>query len=199
MARVRLFKSLAFGGISGASVGLIGGLLAGHPVLGLLAGGLVVAFGSFFVSEVMGGGAKVIYSPSGRSTPQDRDYSRAEALAVRGHYDDAVAVYEVAISELPSDPEPYLKIATLLTEKVNDLERAAVWLQRALKEAELSGKWETVLVRELTDLYRHRVGSPARAAPLLAKFAERYEGTPDGEWAREELAHVKRLMADEME
>ena len=167
--------------------------------MGLLAGGLVVGFGSFFVSELMGGRANVVYSPSGRSTPPNRDYSRAEALAVRGHYDDAIAVYEVAIAELPSDPEPYVKIATLLTEKVKDPERAAVWLQRALKEAELRGKWETVLVRGLTDLYRHRLGSPARAAPLLARFAERHEGTPDGEWASEELAHVKRLMAEDLE
>ena len=84
-------------------------------------------------------------------------------------------------------------------EKVGDPERASVWLQRALKEGDLRGKWEIVLVRELTDLYVHRMVTPARAAPLLARVADRYEGTADGDWAREELAHVKRLMAADME
>jgi tetratricopeptide (TPR) repeat protein len=199
MGRIRLFKAMVFGGVSGGAAGLLGGILAGHPVLGFLAGSLLVGFGSFFVSEVIGNKAKAIYSPSGASTPPNRDYSRAEALAVRGHYDDAIAVYEVAIAELPSDPDPYVRLATLLMEKVGDPERASVWLQRALKEGDLRGKWEIVLVRELTDLYVHRMVTPARAAPLLARVADRYEGTADGDWAREELAHVKRLMAADME
>ena len=72
-------------------------------------------------------------------------------------------------------------------------------LMRALEEAELRGRWEAVLVRELAELYRHRIGSPARAAPLLSRFADGHEGTPEGEWAREELADIKRLMAEDAE
>ena len=72
-------------------------------------------------------------------------------------------------------------------------------LRRALEEAELRGRWEAVLVRELAELYRHRMGSPARAAPLLARFADGHEGSPEGEWAREELADIKRLMAADAE
>jgi hypothetical protein len=116
-------------------------------------------------------------------------------LAVRGHYDDAVVVYKEAIDEVPSDPEPYLRIAALLRDKVSDPEKAAAWLGRAIQEAELPGRLEVVLVRELTELFRHRIGAPARAAPLLARIAERHEGGPDGAWAREELAESKRLMA----
>ena len=68
-----------------------------------------------------------------------------------------------------------------------------------MEETELRDRWEMVLVRELTELYRHRIGAPARAAPLLARIAERHEGSPDGEWAREELAEVKRLMTEDAE
>jgi hypothetical protein len=82
---------------------------------------------------------------------------------------------------------------------VGDHEKAAVWLRRALQETELRGRWEVVLVRDLTELYRHRIAEPSRAAPLLAKIAERYEGTADGDWAREELAEVKRLMVEDAE
>ena len=77
---------------------------------------------------------------------------------------------------------------------MGDPEKAAIWLRRALQETELRGRWEMVLVRELAELYRHRIGAPARAAPLLAKFAQRYEGSPEGEWARGELADIKHLM-----
>ena len=80
---------------------------------------------------------------------------------------------------------------------MGDPEKAAIWLRRALQETELKGRWEMVLVRELAELYRHRIGAPARAAPLLAKFAQRYEGSPEGEWARGELADVKHLMLEQ--
>ena len=40
------------------------------------------------------------------------------------------------------------------------------------------------------------MGAPAKAAPLLARIAECFEGKPEGEWARNELAEVKRLMAE---
>ena len=85
----------------------------------------------------------------------------------------------------------------MLTDKVSDPEKGAVWLQRAIMETELPASWEMVIVRELTELFRHRIGAPARAAPLLARIAERHEDNPDGEWAREELAKVKRLIADD--
>ena len=197
--RVRLVRAMLYGGGGGGFLGWLAGGLVGHPFLGGLLGVLGIGLASFLVSEKVGGVAHVLYAPGGRSMRPNRDYSRAEALAVRGHYDDAIAVYQEAIDEIPSDPEPYLRIARLLTDKMNDPENAAVWLERALEETELRDRWEMVLVRELTELYRHRVGTPARAAPLLARIAERYEGSPDGEWAREELADVKRLMTEDAE
>lgn len=196
-ARTRLLKAMLFGGISGGFLGVVAGIFLGHPFLGGVVGVLFAGLGPFLVSEKVGGAARFVYAPSGRSTPPGRDYSRAEALAVRGHYDDAIAVYQEAIDEIPSDPQPYLSIARLLRDEAGDAENSAVWLRRALQETELRGRWEMILTRELTELYRHRIGAPARAAPLLAKLAEKYEGSPDGEWAREELADVKRLMLED--
>ena len=198
-ARVRLVKAMALGGVSGGFLGLLVGGFVDHPFLGAVLGVLVAGLGPFLVSEKVGGAARVVYAPTGRSMTPARDYSRAEALAVRGHFDDAIAVYQEAIYEAPSDPDPYLRIARMLADKASDPEKAAVWLQRALQETELQGRWEMVLVRELAELYRLRIGEPARAAPMLARIAERYEGSPDGEWAREELAYVKRLMAGDPE
>ena len=186
-----------FGGIAGGLLGLLAGGFLGHPFLGGLLGALGIGLGSLLFWKRVGEAVHPFFAPAGRRTTPARDYSRAEALAVQGHYDDAIAVYQEAIDEIPSDPEPYLRISRLLTDKVSDPEKGAVWLQRAIIETELPGSWETVIARELTELFRHRIGAPARAAPLLARIAERHEGSPDGEWAREELAKVKRLIADD--
>ena len=196
-AQIRLLKAKVFGGSAGGLLGLLAGGFLGHPFLGVLLGALGVGLGSLLFWKRVGEAAHPFFAPAARRTTPARDYSHAEALAVRGHYDDAIAIYQEAIVEIPSDPEPYLRIAGLLTDKVSDPEEAAVWLQRAIQETELPASWEMVLVRELTELFRHRIGAPARAAPLLARIAERHEGSPDGEWARAELAEVKRLIADD--
>ncbi len=195
-AQIQLLKATVIGGGFGGLLGLLLGGFLGHPLLGGLLGALGTGLGSLLFSGKVREPA-LVSATAGSSTTTPRDYSRAETLAVRGHYDDAIAVYQEAIDEVPSDPEPYLRIAELLKDKVSDPEKAAVWLQRAIQETELPGRWEMVLVRELTELFRHRIGEPARAAPMLARIAERHEGSPDGEWAREELAKVKRLIADD--
>jgi hypothetical protein len=86
-------KAILLGGGSGGALGLILGLLVGHPLLGVLLGTLGVGLGSLLFSEKVGGAAHVVYAPTGSTTPPDRDYSRAESLAVRGHFDDAIGVY----------------------------------------------------------------------------------------------------------
>jgi len=196
LVQIRLLKATVLGGGPGGLLGLLLGGFLGYPFLGGLLGALGIGLGSLLFSGKVREPALVGLAPAGRRTTLARDYSRAEALAVRGHYDDAIAVYQEAIDEIPSDPEPYLEISKLLTDKVSDPEKGAVWLQRAIQETELPASWEMVIVRQLTELF-HRVGAPARAAPLLARIAERREGSPDGEWARDELAKVKRLIADD--
>ena len=197
LTQIRRLKATVVGAGAGGLLGLLTGYFLGHPFLGGLLGALGIAWGSRLFWKKVGEETDVVFAPAGSRTPPHRDYSRAEALAVRGHYDDAIAVYQEAIDEVPSDPEPYLRIAELLKDKVSDPEKAAVWLQGAIQETALPGRWEMVLVRELTELFRHRIGEPARAAPMLARIAERHEGSPDGEWALEELAKVKRLIADD--
>ncbi len=113
-----------------------GGFL-GHPFLGGLLGALGVGLGALLFWEKLGQAAHALFTPAGSGTMLFRDYSRAEALAVRGHYDDAVVVYQEAIADVPTDPEPYLRIAELLKDKVKDPEKTADWLRRAIEETEL--------------------------------------------------------------
>lgn len=182
----------------GGSLGFVGGILSGHPVLGVVIGMTVVGLGSYAVSELTGEAATIIYNPSGSSTPHGEHYSQAEALAVRGHYEDAVAAYEALIAEHPDNPETYVRIARLLRDKMGRAEDAVGWFRRALATKPAVGV-ELAITRELVELYRHRLDAPGKAAPLLARIAERFEGKPEGEWATNELAEVRRLMAAEHE
>ena len=146
-----------------------------------------------------GRAGSVLYSPSGRSTPRRREYSLAESYAARGLYDEAIAAFESAISEDSTDPTPYLRIARLKRDRLDDPEGAAGWLRRALADSAMHPGQTLLTRKELVELYRVRMGRPEKAAPLLARIAEESEGTPDGEWAEATLRHIKDQMSRGME
>lgn len=175
------------------------GLRFGHPVLGGLAGAAIVTGFVFMMVEGGGHVASRIYHPSGSSTPHKRDYSLAASLAIRGQYAEAAEAYEIAISEFPDDPEPYLRLARLLRDEMDRPEDAVIWFKRARADARISDGQRMLASRELVELYTVKLDQPAKAAPELARLAEKYAGRPEGEWAKNELADVKRRMAEDRE
>jgi tetratricopeptide (TPR) repeat protein len=136
--------------------------------------------------------AKTIYNPSGTTTPHRKEYSHAESLAVRGQYEDAITAFELAVSEDPTDPWPYLRVARIYRDHLGRCEDAARWFRRALREAQAP---PVVARKELIELYVHKMNQPAKAAPELARMADELAGTAEGEWAVAELKHVKGLIA----
>ncbi len=194
--RIYMFRILTFSVPAGAFVGLLAGSRIGHPVLGLLAGGALAALIPKAIMESAGKMSSHLYNPSGSSTPHKREYSLAASLVMRGEFAKAAAAYEIAISEYPDDPEPYLCLARLLRDDMGRHEEAARWFKRARSETQISNGQALLASRELIELYTVQLGQPAKAAPELARLAEKYEGTPEGNWARDELAEVKRSMAE---
>lgn len=159
---------------------------------------LCVPFGAVFTGGLTrllvggsAGAASTIYNPSGRSTPRRKEHSHAESLAARGQYEEAVTAFELAVAEDPADPWPYLRVARIYRDQLARLEDSARWFRRAFREATDP---PVIARKELVELYVHRLGEPARAAPELARMAEELAGTPEGEWAATELLHVKQLM-----
>ena len=194
--RIYMFRILTFSVPAGGLLGLLAGSRMGHPFLGLLAGGALAALIPKAIIEATGKMSGQLYNPSGSSTPHKREYSMAASLAIRGEYAKAAAAYELAISEYPDDPEPYLCLARLLRDDMGRYEEAARWFKRARYEAQISDGQALLASREMIELYTVQLGQPAKAAPELARLAEKYEGTPEGNWARDELAEVKRGMAE---
>lgn len=180
---------------AGAAYALAGWGPLAAAMLGLAIWGAMLA-APLVASSLGGRAAGSLYSPSGRSTPRRREYSHAQSLAARGLYPEALAAFEVAISEDPADPEPYLRIARILRDRMGRHAAAAEAFKRALTVQGLPRGTRALVTRELVELYAGRLGEPTRAAPLLARLADEQSGTPEGDWAVEELKRVKELIAE---
>jgi hypothetical protein len=190
--------------IAGALGLLLGGLLGtflvvdGAPAwVGALCpfAGAVLTVG--IVRTVVGGGTRVartIYNPTGSATPHRREYSGPESLSAQGRHEDAITAFELALTEDPGDPWPYLRVARIYRDQLGRFEDAARWFRRALREAD---DCPILAQRELVELYVHRMKEPGRAAPVLARMADELAGTPEGEWAAAELREVKELVRGE--
>lgn len=187
---------LMWGGLVGSLVGGVGGAL-----LGGLAGVVLVGGGGglviLLVTDRLGGMAGALYNPSGRTTPHRHDHSYAKSLVARGAFEEAIRAYEDSVALDPADPTPYVAVARILRDELGSFEEAARWFRRARLDAQLDPGYELLVGRELVELYRGRLAQPRRAAPELARLAERFEGTPEGEWAESELRSLKEEIADE--
>ncbi|MFC1575168.1 tetratricopeptide repeat protein [Gemmatimonadota bacterium] len=195
--RVNKLKAILWAVGPGAFLGAVLGSLMGHFFLGLIGG---VAFVYFMVMGISGGagrGVSSIYMPSGAIGSRRKEYSRAEALSVRGAFEEAVRAYEVAILEDPEEVEPYLRIARIFRDELEDYGAALEWFRRAEREADLSGGRELLARREIAEVYLHHMREPRKAAPELARLRDGFPGTLEAEWAEGELARIKEEMAKE--
>lgn len=185
----------------GAGVGgaMIGGHFAGAfgVVLGFPLGWTLCFLITMWVVDSGGRAAEVLYYPSGKSTPFKREYSQAQALAMRGRHREAADVYEAACREFPEDPTPYLHLARLLRDHLGEYEVAARWFREARQHAMLTEPQALMIAQELVALYLEKLEAPRRALPELADLARRFPGTPTGAAAARELEELRAMLAIE--
>jgi hypothetical protein len=204
--RARMLRA-ALGGLPGGFLGFLGGFwLFYHSAaelawLYMVAGpvvGWTIVFGlSLTITEGGGRLAGTLYNPSGKSTPRKPEHSQAQSLVARGKYREAVDAYELLVIEHPTDTDPYIQLARIHRDHLDEMEGAVRWFRRALQESEPSYGQEILAFREIVELFSHRMGEPTKAGPYLAQLAEKYPDTPDGQWAERELWDLKRLIAEE--
>jgi hypothetical protein len=183
------------GGAAGVRVAATYGLPVWTIPLFALGGAFVAVGGLMAIVRGTGRLAQQVYAPSGSTTPRKAEYSYAESLAVRGDYQGAVTAYELCVAENPADPTPYLCIARIYRDGLKQFADAERWFKRVAREAEVARGMDVLARKELIELYRVKMDAPTRAAPVLARMAEEYEGSPEGGWAAQELAEVKALIA----
>lgn len=203
-------RALRFRTLSWSLVGAFLGLLLGVFLVATGSAPWIIAvttvlgwtvsfFGPLALLKGAGRAGSTLYAPSGRSTPHKREYSLAESLVVRGDALGGVAAFEDAIEQDPSDPLPYLRIARLHRDQLDDPEASIRWFKRALSESDAPPGIALLARKEMVELFVGRLNQPRRAAPILARIAEESTGSPEAAWASAELARIKEAMRGDAE
>lgn len=167
---------------------------------------LLLAGGGFFaawlippiLSERTARIGAAIYSASGSSTPSIRQYSLADSLVARGKYDEAAEAYTLLSEDFPTDPEPRVRLARLYRDQLQRPDNAAESFKRALAVPNIEAATEIAVARELIEVYTHKLRTPARALPYLARLAEKHPSHPVAEWARSQYRDIKAAMQQEI-
>lgn len=153
-----------------------------------------VSGGILLITTSAGRAASSLYAPASGSPPRPKEYSQAESLVARGLYPEAITAFELVVAEDPFDPTPYLRVARIYRDHMASYEDAARWFRRALRDSTIPSGQALLARKELIEIFVHRLGSPERALPELARLAEERAGTPDGDWAASELRDIKNRM-----
>ncbi|MGH7537826.1 MAG: tetratricopeptide repeat protein [Gemmatimonadales bacterium] len=138
-------------------------------------------------SRASSGLVHALYSAG--NIPPPRTYPRQEVLAVRGQYREAAAYYRDHLTLEPDDNEARLRLADLLEKHLDD-PAGAERLLLDVRRLHPDRGHEMRAANGLIDLYRKQ-GRRDRLLVELARFADRYRGTPGAEAATRLLQELK--------
>ncbi len=125
--------------------------------------------------------------------PPPPTYPRQETLIVRGQYREAAEYYRDHLTINPDDNEARLRLADLYEKHLDDAASAeALYLE--VRRMQPTPRHEAMAANGLIDLYR-KTGQRGRLMVQLARFAERYRGSP----AAAEAARLLRELKEEDE
>ena len=208
----RLSQEMGLGGLGGIAWegAVIGGLtfllfdVLGAPAVPAVTLAIVLGTAYVWAMEyvVCGRAARDLVeglTPLRSGGPAHRnEHSYAATLAVRGETDAALETYRRARERNPADLVPWVRAAKLHLERAGegDREEALVLLRGAFRHACTDAREDLYLVGRIVEI-EGASGGERRAAPDLARMAERHEGSDEGRWAAERLAALKREMQEE--
>jgi tetratricopeptide (TPR) repeat protein len=190
-------SSLAIPVVAGA---LIGGTLAAQRgfrpaliVVSMLGGSLVFAvWWWYFVTRLSHGAGKAFgefIQPSAAGS-YERQYSREDALVMRGDVEGALASYEKIILEAPSDAQPRLRAAELYV-KSGMRERAELLYRAVQRLSRVAPKDDIYASNRLVDLYLAWPGHETKGLRELRRLIDTYPETDVAARARAGLVNLK--------
>jgi tetratricopeptide (TPR) repeat protein len=121
--------------------------------------------------------------------PPPRTYPRQELLIVRGQYQEAAEYYRDHLTIEPDDHEARLRLADILEKHLGD-PAGAERLYLEVRRGQPDRGQEMRAANGLIDLYR-ATGRRDRLLVELARFADRYRGTPGAAAAARLLTELK--------
>ena len=124
--------------------------------------------------------------------PPPPTYPRQDVLIARGKYAEAADWFRDHIRIEPHDHEARLRLALLLETHLKGYEEEAVQLLLKIRNAQPPGdaRQQMQACNHLIDLYR-KLGRTDRLIVELARFVERYRGSPQAAGAARELQELK--------
>lgn len=147
---------------------------------------------AFALNAAVGRGSSgiinTIYS-WGSGPPPAPSYPRQDTLIVRGQYAEAAEYFRDHIRVNPDDLDARLRLADLAEHQLKD-DALAERLYAEVRKLAKTRDHEFAAANGLIDLYR-RVGRRDRLRVELARFAERYKGSPAAQSAAAELKDLK--------
>lgn len=141
------------------------------------------------VNATSTGLVKLIFAAGDIAPP--RTYPRQDVLIVRGEYAEAADWFRDHIRIEPDDYEARIQLAQLLETKLagyDEAERLYLEIRSAAPPA--SGREQMRAANGLIDLYR-KTGRTGRLRVELARFVDRYRGSPLAAGAERELKKLK--------
>ena len=190
-------SSLAIPVVAGA---LIGGTLAAQKgfrpaliVVSMLLGSLVFAvWWWYFVTRLSDGAGRAFgefIQPSATGS-YERQYSREDALVMRGDVAGALASYEKIILEAPNDAQPRLRAAELYV-KSGMRERAELLYRAVQRLPRVAPKDDIYACNRLVDLYLAWPGHETKGLRELRRLIDTYPETDVAARARAGLVNLK--------
>ena len=122
--------------------------------------------------------------------PPPRSYPRQDVMIVRGQYHEAAEYFRDHLTVEPDDNEARLRLADLLEKHLNDF-MGAERLYLEVRGRQPNRGEEVRAANGLIDLYRKQ-GNRERLLVELARFRDRYPGTPGADAAARLIADLKQ-------
>lgn len=122
--------------------------------------------------------------------PPPRSYPRQDVMIVRGQYREAADYFRDHLIVEPDDNEARLRLADLLERHLNDF-AGAERLYLEVRGRQPNRGEEMRAANGLIDLYRKQ-GNRERLLVELARFRDRYPGTPGSDAAARLLSELKQ-------
>ncbi|HET7248938.1 MAG TPA: tetratricopeptide repeat protein [Gemmatimonadales bacterium] len=122
--------------------------------------------------------------------PPPKSYPRQDVMIVRGQYQEAADYFRDYLTAEPDDNEARLRLADLLEKHLNDVPGAERLYLEVRGKQPTRGE-EMRAANGLIDLYRKQ-GNRERLLVELARFRDRYPGTPGASAAARLLTELKQ-------
>jgi len=172
------------------------GWISGGVFVFLLILNVPITIGAIFVIHRAVGEAsvllvKTIFADGDIAPPPT--YPRQDVLIVQGKYADAADCFRDHLTIEPGDHEARLQLAHLLEMRLKRYDEAErLYLEIRNAEPAASPLEQMRATNGLIDLYR-KLGRTGRLKVELARFVERYQGSPLTAGAARELKELKEI------